>query len=509
MGTSVTLDSVEPWKQVGLILLMLLIGILMLYQESISSMVKIWLRSDTHAHGFLIAPISLYLVWQKRDSLIRIMPEPESRGLIVILVLSIIWLLAAQINIAELMHLFTVLVVIAAIASMLGRHATKEILFPLLYLLFAVPMGEELIEPLQDFTAVFVVAALKATGIPVLLEGRFFSIPSGDFEVAKACSGIRYLMVTVALGTVFAYLTYTSTKKRLIFIGVCIITPIIANGLRAYGIVMLAHLSDMKLAVGVDHFIYGWVFFGIIIFILFGVGAKWKDKKVHNASTYEISEGSNKSKNRYLLSALLILVSSSVGPLAYAYQNMAPDASNYKLIIMDHGSEWSISDINEINWSPDYRYAADVFFKQYSYNSDNVYLYVGMYTNENKNAELVSSENKLYKSGIWMRVSESDAKVTIKGNKQETINELILRSGNTKLLVWSWYNISGNKADGKYRAKLYQAWKKISGTETGSAIIAVATEFDDDPTSGRYKLERFINSVWPVINYKTINAAGK
>lgn len=472
-------------------------------------MVNIWLRSDTHAHGFLIVPISLYLVWQKRNSLFRIAPEPESRGLILILVLSIIWLFAAQINIAELMHLFTVLIIIATIATMLGRHATKEILFPLLYLLFAVPMGEELIEPLQDFTAVFVVAALKATGIPVLLEGRFFSIPSGDFEVAKACSGIRYLMVTVALGTVFAYLTYTSTKKRLIFIGVCIITPIIANGLRAYGIVMLAHLSDMKLAVGVDHFIYGWLFFGIIIFILFGVGAKWKDKKVHNASIYETLEENNKSKNRYLLSALLILMSSAVGPLAYAYQNMASEVFNYKLNIIDHGSEWSISDENDINWSPDYRYATEIFFRKYRYDNGNIFLYVGMYTNENKNAELVSSENKLYKSGVWMRVSESDVNVTIKGNRQENINELILRSGNTNLLVWSWYNISGNKAAGKYKAKLYQAWKKITGTETGSAIIAVATDFDDDPSSGRHKLKKFINSVWPVVKYKTINTAGE
>jgi exosortase len=68
----------------------------------------------------------------------------------------------------------------------------------------------------------------------------------------EACSGVRYLISSVTLGCLYAYLTYQSTKKRLLFIAVSIVVPIIANGLRAYMIVMIGHLSGMELATGGD-----------------------------------------------------------------------------------------------------------------------------------------------------------------------------------------------------------------------------------------------------------------
>ena len=58
----------------------------------------------------------------------------------------------------------------------------------------------------------------------------------------------------------------------MLFVALSVIVPIVANGLRAYMIVMIAHLSDMKLALGVDHLIYGWVFFGLVMLLLFWVG---------------------------------------------------------------------------------------------------------------------------------------------------------------------------------------------------------------------------------------------
>ena len=102
--------------------------------------------------------------------------------------------------------------------------------FPLAYLLLAVPFGEALIPPLIDFTADFTVTALQLTGIPVYREGSFFTIPSGNWSVVEACSGLRYLIASFTLGTLYAYLTYRSLKRRLIFIALSVIVPIIANG---------------------------------------------------------------------------------------------------------------------------------------------------------------------------------------------------------------------------------------------------------------------------------------
>src|SRR5690606_1800868 len=103
------------------------------------------------------------------------------------------------------------------------------------------------------------------------------AIPSGNFVVAEACSGINYLLATLAVGSMFMYLNFRSPWRRAVFMLLVVAVPLIANGLRAYGIVMIAHLSDYKYAMGIDHFIYGWVFFGIVIFAVFALGNLFSD----------------------------------------------------------------------------------------------------------------------------------------------------------------------------------------------------------------------------------------
>jgi exosortase/archaeosortase family protein len=96
--------------------------------------------------------------------------------------------------------------------------------------------------------------------------------------VVEGCSGVRYLIASITVGTLDAYLNYTELRKRILFVLLSIVVPIIANGLRAYMIVMIAHLSDGRLAHGIDHFIYGWVFFGLVILLLFWLGSFWRDE---------------------------------------------------------------------------------------------------------------------------------------------------------------------------------------------------------------------------------------
>lgn len=95
--------------------------------------------------------------------------------------------------------------------------------------------------------------------------------------MVEACSGVRYLIASLTVGTLFAYLTYQSTKRRVLFIIVSILVPVLANWLRAYMIVMLGHLFWQQAGRRVDHIIYGWVFFGFVILLMFWIGARWSE----------------------------------------------------------------------------------------------------------------------------------------------------------------------------------------------------------------------------------------
>ena len=165
----------------------------------------------------------------------------------------------------------------ALVWILLGMQALRHLALPLGFSFFAVPAGDSLIPWLQDFTAWFAVWALRITGIPVVLEGHWIAISSGTWEVAEACSGIRYLISSVALGTLFAFTVYKSWRRRAALIGASIVVPILANGVRAYSIILIAHKLDARLAEGIDHLIYGWLFFSLISGALLSLGFRWHE----------------------------------------------------------------------------------------------------------------------------------------------------------------------------------------------------------------------------------------
>ena len=116
--------------------------------------------------------------------------------------------------------------------AILGHEMGRLLAFPLGFLFFAVPMGEALIPPMMEFTATSTVWMIQQTGIPVFREGLYFTLPSGNWSVVEACSGVRYIIASVTLGVLYAYMTYRSFWRRGLFVLASIIMPIFANSAR-------------------------------------------------------------------------------------------------------------------------------------------------------------------------------------------------------------------------------------------------------------------------------------
>src|SRR5439155_6497987 len=133
--------------------------------------------------------------------------------------------------------------------------------------------------------------------------------------IVEGCSGVRYLIASFTVGVLFAYLSYHKLWKRLLFAAMSIIVPIIANGFRAYLIVMIAHLSDNKLAHGIDHFIYGWVFFGLVMLLLFWIGSFWRDSDGVVDSTARRGSLPPQSRSPARLAAYAVAAMAIVGAL--------------------------------------------------------------------------------------------------------------------------------------------------------------------------------------------------
>jgi len=276
-------------------------------------------------------------------------------------------------------------------------------------------MGEALIPPMMEMTADFTVAALKLTGIPVYREGLFFVIPSGNWSIVEGCSGLRYLIASVTVGCVFAYLYYRSLWRRLAFIVASIAVPIVANWVRAYIIVMLGHLSGNRIAAGVDHLIYGWVFFGFVMMLLFWVGARWREDDAPvpadpRAGTSNIAlPGAGVRPVGTAALATLLVVAAWPAWAAYLDHRADADTRVVALAAPQDAGGWQRQPDQATEWRPSYKGATASVFETYAKGEQQVMLYVAVYRNQKQGAELINSQNVMIhqKHPVWSNIGES------------------------------------------------------------------------------------------------------
>jgi exosortase A len=452
-----------------------LAAIAAVHYQTFASLVGVWLGSETFAHCFVIVPISLFLIWRRREDLARAPKRVSMLGMAAVGAISLAWLVASMANVQIGQQLSAMLLLPACVLALLGPEATKRIALPLAYLLFAVPFGEALIPALMDFTAYFTVLALQLTGIPVLREGYYFSIPSGDFEVAKACSGIRYLIACVALGVLYAYLSYDSWRKRAVFIAISVIAPIAANGLRAYGIVMIAHLSSMRLAVGVDHLIYGWLFFGALIALLFWVGGKFRDPLPQpEAAQAGASAASLQAKRGVApVAALVIVALAAAGPFALAQleRSGAEGSAVRAAALPSIAAGWTGPEL--ATPEPQSTPAASDLRGFYSRAGAEVEVELRSYGRQMQGAEMVGSIDANLDREAWQLLDQEERRVSV-GDRELAVVETVLRSRGGHRVRWHWYVIGGTAVASDWRAKVLEAWKRLRGDSSTDVLVAVS-----------------------------------
>lgn len=280
------------------------------YFSTLEHMLTVWSNSETYKHCFFIVPISLYILYEKKHLLSRLHYEPVWLMLLPLLGVQTLYVLGDQLSIGLITHFCAVSSFILIVWTVIGHSAFRVVLFPLFYLYFCVPFGEEFVPQLQIITADISTALLNVVNIPVYREGLYLYLPNGTFHVAEACAGIRFLIGTFSLGVLLAYLNYQTLWKRALFIFICALVPVIANGIRAFGIMVIGYLSDMKHAVGADHLVYGWFFFLFVLALLFflgNIGAEPSPSRKNSAGSLRVN-----MKWLPLVSVFVLLLSSSL-----------------------------------------------------------------------------------------------------------------------------------------------------------------------------------------------------
>jgi EpsI family protein len=301
--------------------------------------------------------------------------------------------------------------------------------------------------------------------------------------VIEACSGVRYLIASVMVGSLFAYLNYRSLRRRVLFIGVSIVVPLVANWLRAYMIVMIGHLSNNTLAVGVDHLIYGWVFFGIVIGLMFWIGARWAEPEPPPApaASAGVTTGAVAGAGPWvMLVAMLALIVGSYSLQARLSRSV--DTRPVELVLPpelgEHGT---------LPFIPGFR-GATAHAAALHQGAQPVWLWVGYYRKQREGDKLVSSMNKLVARDDrerWMQVSRgehhvSTPSVSLPVRTGELREATSMYGGSPqRLRVWQLYWVGGRFVASDARAKLLQALDRLRGGDDDGAVLLLVTPQTD------------------------------
>lgn len=491
----------KPWRLPLLGLALAWTLLVAMYYATGLGMVEIWNRSETFAHAWVVPPISAWLIWRLRGELKLIVPRPAPRWLLWLLPLGLLWLVGDLAAANAAMQFAFVGMLVALVPALIGSEAAGRIAFPLGFLFFAVPFGDFMTPWLMERTADFTVVALRASGIPVYREGLQFIIPSGSWSVVQACSGIRYLMASVMVGTLFAYLNYNGNRKRWIFVGVAIVTPLIANWLRAYMIVMLGHLSGNKLAVGVDHIIYGWVFFGIIMMAMFMIGSRWADPVIEPqpAAPVRVTSVGRPAVVLLMTLVLLALPLALRGQVQQAGSQVTPSLSAPQL------SGWRWAAEPPSTWKPSFENPAAALHGRYEDGSGGtVGMFVGYYRDQRHGRQLVTSVNQLVNVETdkdWSVIASGGAELDGQAWRTAELRGQALGhvSGDgsqaPRLRAWQTYWINGRPFVSDWQAKLYGVWRSLLGQGDDAAVVILYT---DKATAGPddAALRRFVHQHW-------------
>ncbi|HEX7970744.1 MAG TPA: EpsI family protein, partial [Thiobacillus sp.] len=266
-------------------------------------------------------------------------------------------------------------------------------------------------------------------------------------------------------------------------------------------IVMIAHLSGMKLALGIDHYIYGWVFFGLVMMLLFWIGSFWREDDQPETNVPRPRASVTGGAARPLLPvALAALAIAGLWP-AYAGWLVTRPLPAMPALQVETLGGWQPG-AAFTTWVPHWIGADRQLRRSYTQGGDQVLLELNYYVTQRQDAELINSQNYMIKqkTPAWSNVGETLATVRIGGESRQVRQARMRGSNGQRLLVWQWNLINQHPVVNDQVAKLILALDRVRLKRDDGLSVLIATPYEEpDLKAASATLARFAAAMGPAI----------
>jgi exosortase A len=478
--------------------------ILLLFRHDAADMVTIWLDSSTFNHCALILPIIGWLVWQRLPQLRQLEPATWAPGLLLVAAGAFGWLLGDAGSVALARHVGLVMMLQGAVVAFLGRAVAQGLAFPLFYAFFLVPAGEEIVPLMQTATARMCMALLGLVGVPAHIEGVFISIPNGYFEVAEACSGVKFLIAMIAYGALVANVCFRSWPRRLLFMAVAIAIPVLANGVRAWATIYIAHLTSADFAAGIDHVVYGWIFFAIVIALIMAAGWRFFDRGVDDPwfDPKSLQPVAPYAPARQLVRIAAAAAAIATLPLVWSAAMASTGSHAVGQVVLPQVSGWTqVPQASGRPWQPHFAGADTLGFGHYqNARGQQVDLAIALYARQREGREIVGyGEGAVGPNSHWAWTATGAAPPSGRLDR--------ITSFGTIREVATFYRVGAILTGNPYDVKLQTVKARLLGGDQRAVAVLVSAQAPGDGLSPRPAIDAFLAALGPVD--RLADAAGR
>ena len=469
------------------------LALLGLFRSDVATLADLWWTSTTFGHCLFIGPVIAWLVWQRRGDLQQLQPVAWWPGLALVGGGGMVWLVGAASSVDLFRQLGLIVMLQGAVVTILGPMIARALLFPMAYAFFLVPFGESMEGPLQTITVAMIMPMLHALGVPALVDGVLITIPNGYFEVAEACSGAKFEIAMIAFGTLVANVCYVSWRRRIAFMAMALVVPIIANGLRAFGTIYAAHLTSVAQATGYDHIVYGWIFFGLVMAAVLAIGWRWFDRDPL-APWVDTGRLQGRPRGRIAVWAAAVLTVATAGVFPVWANTLIFRADLLpNRIDLPNVPGWTRAPLStRAPWVPYYPGADRFLFGRYAdAKGDLVDLSLAVFGGQREGKEIVTfGTGVLRQNDVWVRVEDIPP---IAGGSAMRITA----PGNVERIVATWYRIGNVLTANPNIVKIETLKAKLLGGPQRAVAIHLSAEVTPghDP---RAAIDRFLAALGPL-----------
>jgi exosortase D (VPLPA-CTERM-specific) len=485
------------------------------FSGSLSELVRRWIAQEEYSHGFFIPVIAAWLLWTRRDALLKSVGHPSWAGLALIMLAGVM-LILGELSAFFMLAQLGFIVALLGIALAFGGYSFLRVaLVPILTLIFAIPLpyfiDSTLSWRLQLLSSQLGVAFIRLFQVPVYLEGNVIDLGDYKLQVLEACSGLRYLYPLMSLGFLAAYFFDAPLWKRvLVFLSTIPIT-IAMNSLRIGIVGVSVHWWGTQMAEGFLHFFEGWIIFlacaGLLTLVIYalarigpqgGFYASLHLPKIQmNSSTRTSAVGRNGAP---LLACLLALFAAGIVNYQISSRHeIIPERPRFASFPAKIG-EWRgqqgqlNSDVEHYLGVDDYLLADYVRPK-----GEPVNVYVAYYGSQRKGSSPHSPQVCIPGGGWQITNLQRSSYSNPAAGINLPYNRAVIEKGSDKQIVYYWFSQRGRNIANEYVSKWYLLADAVLKNRTDGALVRLTTPVghNESDRDADERLQAFLADVVP------------